>query len=296
MKDSEEQLEHLREDMDNLLNQLKSRPELKRRVLDKIHLAQPRTYWRKLIILTTTMLGFLILLGGTLQIPSVKAQILPTISTVVAWIQQVTHIPVQLPSSWQTNSNNLQDDTTKKVSNYYFEAFRTPDGYSINIYQIAVPVPFNDEAALLAKNGPLSESQRVGSMSGSKITDQMPSLEITIPSDAELFELIPGVTAYKRYQGTNIIWRQGNWGFEYIGPSGVPGSPNPIDNLRGFAAIWPNAFSPLADIGYIKITEKTTIITWDQEGIRYTLEIRGNNYKQAAQILDSLHAWKKASH
>lgn len=296
MKPVEEQLKHFREDMDNLLNDLKTYPELKRRVLDKIY--QPRMRLRKLSLSIVTVFVFFILIGSALQIPSVKAQVLPALSTVVGWIEQVTKIPVRLPSSWQPAPSIIKESPTKAISNYYFQARRTPDGYSINVYDVAVPVPFNDEAAVLEKNGPLSESQQVGFISGSKLADNLPALQIKIPSDSQPFELIPGVTAYERYQGTNILWKQGNWGFEYIGSSGVPESPGSIDDLKGFAAIWPNSLFPLADTGYVKIVEgnrRMVFITWDQDGVRYTLQTTGDS-KQVAQLLDSLREWRKTNH
>lgn len=283
MRSFDERMNHFREDMDDVLQELKSDTQLKQRVLNSVHQKGwvPRRKWN---VLVGAFLIATLLVMGTLQIPSVKAQVFPLITEMITWVEQKTNIPVYIPESWKMISESNSDNT----SYFYFEVTGDPDSYGVNVYRLETPVPFNNEEELLKKNGPLSESQRVGSIKGQVLTDKMPALTITPPSDTTPFELSPGVTAYQNDQGTQIYWSQGNWIFEFIGSSSA------LSSLKKLSTVWSNSIAP-ADKGIVKIVggnKMTNYFTWDEGGNRYTFEIVGTDYQEITDILNDYRRWK----
>lgn len=165
------------------------------------------------------------------------------------------------------------------------------ENYHINIYRVKVPVKFNDQADLLKKNGPVSESDFVGAISGEKITDVTPDLSNHIPQNAVSFELIPGVMAYQKDGGTVMWWKQKKWNFEFIGSSL---SQNVLKQL---ATAWAESDVKVSETGKVIITEGNKLtfnFIWDKQGNRYTFKSAHTDFNEVINVLNSFSI--EASH
>jgi hypothetical protein len=196
-----------------------------------------------------------------------------------------------LPSSWQP-VKPYANDAAKDTQNYYFEVLRTEESYNINVYRVKVPVKFNDKSDLLEKNGPINESDYAGTISGEKITSTTPALSITIPSDAEKFELIPSVTAYKKDEGTAIWWSHKKWNFEFSGSS--------LQNnlLAELATAWDEANIQAAQTGKVTIiggNKLTFNFMWDKQDSRYSYKTINTNFQENIEVINSFNQAEKLS-
>jgi hypothetical protein len=75
----------------------------------------------------------------------------------------------------------------------------------------------NDYQKLLDENGPVSEADFVGSISGAKYNSIYFTFEI--PKDVESYEIIPQTTAYEKDDGCSIWWTEKGWNFSFDGTS-----------------------------------------------------------------------------
>lgn len=147
-----------------------------------------------------------------------------------------------------------------------------------------VPVKFNDKNYLLEKNGPISESDFVGTISGEKIISSTPDLSNNIPKDVESFEFISGVTAYKKYQETALWWGYKEWNFEFNGSS------ISLDVLKELAATWAKVDVQVSKTGKVIITggnKLTFDFMWDKQGYRYTYITTSMDFNGIINILNS---------
>lgn len=233
----------------------------------KTNLKQNTRYIFSILIVSLLIMGFI-------QTPLVKVQ---TFSTDMQnWLDQKEDILVKY---WLFTENKGAEE----ASFFYFEVASSNDHHNINVYRIKNPVPFNNENELLKKNGPLSESQKIGTVKVEKSTNRLSPIAFKIPDNPVSFEIINGVTAYYSDEGTHILWEQEKWKFEFIGSS----SPLTLTYLEGLANEWSRSIIP-NETGYVKIYEGNRIINyfiWEKEDLRYTFEMCGTNYHEIIPLL-----------
>jgi len=233
--------------------------------------------WR----ITSLAASFVIalLITGLLQVPTVRAQAITVISNVAIWISEVTNIPIYLPDNWKP----LQD-TESNGQNYYYQVLGDENSYNINVYRTKVPLKFNDQKDLLEKNGPVSESDFVGTISGEKITQLTPALTSTKPENAEPFDLINGIKAYSANNGTSIWWNDKGWSFEFSGSSGS------LTILKGLAESWSNSNIEISQTGLVKIiggNKLSLYYLWNNDGYRYEYVTSSQDFKDTINVLNS---------
>lgn len=304
MKRFEKKLEN---DIPCLLQNLELRNELEQKVLDRIHLDKKFSWKSKLTVCTTVAVSFIILSIGIFNIPVVHAQISPVISKISKWIQEVTNIPVSIPSSWEPfsrsneNEENLDNDIInaniaeqrENSYNYSFFVDYTKDGYSINVYYLSNPISINKAILLNQKDSPIGY-QFIGSLEGEKIASDTINLLYSTakPNNPEEFTLNPGVKAYKDKEGANIWWEQKGWIFEYLGHS------NSLSKLQEFALLWEKS-SININTGHLKIVEgnKSMVwVTWVQDNVRYSFNIiLGNDWSDIIRCLNSFKSTREIS-
>ena len=171
----------------------------------------------------------------------------------------------------------------------YFQVSRDKDSYSISAYRTKVPVPINDNATLLEKNGPVCLADYIGSITGEKITDKpwSPGTVFDYPKESEEIDLISGVKAHKGDEGCTVWWQQGSWTFEYAGASyGIDA------HLRSLAEDWkttPTALTALkGDIRMFEGNHFGAYIMWEQNGVRYTYTLADNdNWNEIINVLSN---------
>jgi len=302
MSPDNEIFDTFRRDADNLLKELLPSQELKQSVLNKIHKEQRMLDKNRLKIFTASSAACMLVIIGLLQSPTVYAQVSPAFSKITSWIQEVTHIPVKIPVLWKSAAEEGKgalpgaangDEKAPVVNNddrryVYFEVTRSNDAYSITAYKVKVPIAINDKAALLEKNGPVSQADVLGSIEGEKITDKTNENDTAFiaPADKNEFEIIPKVAAFKDITGCTVWWEQGSWQFNYTGPS------SGIENhLKRLAAEWSKISSSTAALkGQISMVEGNkfhAFITWEQNGIRYTYSVPNSNWSDVIEVINS---------
>lgn len=233
--------------------------------------------------LRVALYGILLLglMTSIMQVPSVKAFVMPPIKSVFVWIEQTTSLPLFIPESWIVN-----EEADENEVHYFYELQTSDDSYSINIYLVEHQVPFNDTQAQLEKNGPLSESQRVGSISVKKMDSLTPPIEATIPNDAEPFRLTDDVIAHQKNNLTSVWWEQGNWSFEFVG-----GSSYADGRLRDLSKEWNDLNLPSSGVVKIIGGNRTRIqLTWEENEYRFTLDV-GDDLEAISAIMEDYHKW-----
>lgn len=284
MKNIDERLNNFREDMNILMENVKPSENLKRKVKNKAFMKDTVSRGHKKSFSLVASFLCIALTISIFQVPVVRAQALSTLSDLITWVRETTNLPIYLPNSWQPIKQNTADEDTDTTQNYYFELSGDERFYNINVYKVKVPVKFNDKNDLLEKNGPISESDFVGTISGEKITSSTPDLSNNIPKDAESFEFIPGVTAYKKYQETALWWEYKEWNFEFNGSS------ISLDVLKELAATWAKADVQGSKTGKVIITggnKLTFDFMWDKQGYRYTYITTSMDFNGIINILNS---------
>lgn len=283
MRLNEEMFEAFRKDTDSVLEQLLPGQELKQSVLNRIHKKNQISIFYRLKIIAAVTAVCLVVSIGLLRNPIVYAQVSPTLSKLTFWIQEVTHIPVEIPFLWESPAE--ENDDRRYI---YFEVNRSKDNYYITAYRVREAIDVNDKSALLEKNGPVSQADVLGSISGEKITDNLNETDTTFiaPADKNEFEIIPNVKAYKDSSGCTVWWEQGNWQFDYIGPSyGIE------NHLKRLAAEWSDISPSTAALrGRISMVEGNkfhAFITWEQDDIRYTYSVPNSNWSDVAEVINS---------
>ncbi|WFR59572.1 hypothetical protein QA584_10905 [Anaerocolumna sp. AGMB13025] len=189
------------------------------------------------------------------------------------WLMETTDIPVYLPCNWAPIINK------DGIQKYYLEASGNEDSYNINVYATKVSVKFNDNSDLLNKNGPVSEVDFVGAISGGK--SKITADSAKKPEDAKHFELTPGITAYE--DGTSVWWKEGGWTFEYIGSSD-------INSLEMIASAWSDFDTQASKTVNVKIVggnRLTFDYTWVNDGYQYSFTTHETDYDDVFKILNS---------
>lgn len=283
MRSNEERFEGFRKDTDSVLEQLLPSQELKQSVLHRIHKKNQISIFYRIKITAAVTAACLVVSIGLLQNPIVYAQVSPTLSKLTAWIQEVTHIPVKIPFPLESPAE--ENDDRRYI---YFEVNSSKDDYHITAYRVRVPIEINDKSALLEKNGPVSQADVLGSISGEKITDNLNETYTAFiaPADKNEFEIIPDVRAFKDTSGCTVWWEQGNWQFNYTGPSyGVE------NHLKRLATEWSDISSSTSALkGQISMVEGNkfhAFITWEQNSIRYTYSVPDSNWSDVAEVINS---------
>ena len=234
--------------------------------------------WRITFLAASFVIALLI--TSSLQVPIVRAQSITVISNVATWISKVTNIPIYLPDNWK-----LVQDTDSNNQNYYYQVLGNEDSYNINIYRTKVSVRFNDQKDLLKKNGPVSESDFIGTISGEKITPLTPALSSTKPiENAETLDLIDGIEAYSLNNGTSIWWNYKGWIFEFTGSSGS------LTILKELAENWSNSNIEISETGLVKIiggNKLSIFYLWDKDGYRYEYVTSSLNFGHTIDVLNS---------
>lgn len=191
------------------------------------------------------------------------------------WIKVTTEISVYLPTKWEPIKANGSNQ------NYYIEAIGGKDNYTINVYQTNEPVKFNDKEDLLEKNGPISESNFIGYVSGRDEDNTNDSLDI--PKDSKSFELIKGIKAYEKDDGLSMWWSQHDWNIVYNGSSN-------LSALQNFATALSNADITVADTGNIIIVggnKLTFTYEWEKDGQKYSFVTQDTDIENTIEILNS---------
>jgi hypothetical protein len=195
-------------------------------------------------------------------------------SDLLKWLKNTTDIQVYLPNDWEPIIQ-------KKNQNYYLEASGSEENYNIDVYRTKIPVKFNDKNDLLEKNGPVSESDYVGSVSGEAENNTKISFEI--PDDSNRLELIKGITAYEKDDGISVWWSQHNWDIAYMGGSC-------ISTLKNFATSLSKADITIADTGNISIVggnKMTFYYNWEKDGRYYTFVTQDEAANNIVKIVNS---------
>lgn len=193
----------------------------------------------------------------------------------INWLKETTKIPIYLPSLW--NPIISQPSTQK----YYYEVLGSDDKYNINVYKTKKAVKFNDNNDLLDKNGPVSESDFVGSISGKNSNTSKSSIDI--PKDAKSFKLINGITAYEKDDRTSVWWEQNGWNFEYVGTSD-------IKTLKAIALAWSDFDIHVYKTGKVKIVggnRLTFDYSWQKDSYLYSFSTHETDYDGVFKILNS---------
>jgi hypothetical protein len=293
MKTRNGSFDNFRENMNDILKNVTPTQELKQQIFAKLNQREDKFQWRKIKVATVTSLISLVLITGLIYIPPVYAQVIPAFSKIVAWVQEVTKIPVKVPDSWQPikeyNNNQAATMPESKASennvNYSFFIDNDSDHYDISIYSVQNPVPVSQAVFVGQKNIPFGYRE-VGSLGGQRITSSTPELKYRngIPGKAEQFEIIPGVKGHKADGGTGIWWKQGNWLLEFTGGS------HSLETLKELAQVWESIPPTITTSGHIQIAEGNMYsiwITWDKGGVRYNMFIRGDcDGKALADLLN----------
>lgn len=191
------------------------------------------------------------------------------------WIKVTTDIPVYLPNKWEPIKMN------GSKQNYYIEAIGGKDNYTINVYRTKEPVKFNDKDDLLEKNGPISESDFIGYVSGG--IENNTNISLDIPKDSKSFELIKGVKAYEKDDGLSMWWSQHDWNIVYNGSSN-------LNALQNFATALSNADITVADTGNIIIAggnKLTFTYEWEKDGQKYSFVTQDTDIENTIEILNS---------
>lgn len=282
MKAIDERIKNFRPDMDIILKDITPSESLKKKVFTDYVKSKANKKHRRITTLVASF-ACVLLLFGIFQMPSARAHVISTLSEILTWVRGTTNIPVYLPDSWQP----VQQVSDANVQNYYYKMQGNDNYYSINIYRTKVPVKFNDENDLLEKNGPVSEADFVGSISGEVITDETPELSIAIPTDAESIDLISGVKAYSENEGTSLWWTENGWSFEFIGSS------LSLDTLKDLASAWNISDTQIQPSGKVSIIEGnklTFAYMWDKEEFQYTFTTNSTDFSKTINILDSFNS------
>lgn len=294
MKANNETLNNFHENMDDILKNIMPTQESKQRVFDRLNQKENKFQWRKLKIATITSLACLVLIASLMYIQPVYAQVMPTFSKIVAWVQEITKIPVKVPDQWQPikDYNNNQaaitpvSKTPENSVNYCFFIDNDSDQYNLSIYSVQNPVPVS-QAVFAGQKGIPFGYREFGSLDGQRITSSTPNLKYhyDIPKNAEQFELIPGVKGYKADEGMSVWWKQGNWLLEFTG------SNHSLDTLKELASAWKSIPSTVATAGHVEIIEgnmSTINVKWDNNGVRYDMYMRGDfDGKVQAELLNN---------
>lgn len=220
---------------------------------------------------------------STLFIPGVKTFVIPSVTSVLIWIDEHTNLPVFIPDQWLTD--DAEDEPTQPL-HYFYEASFREEAYAINVYAVDQPVPFNDIEAQLELNGPLSESQRVGSIHVEKANEQTQLDAIAIPDDASAFELAEGINAYQKNDFTSIWWQQKQWMFEYTGNSRYADR-----RLGEVALLWENIRTP--EKGTVRITGGNRVefaISWIDNGFLFSIRT-GDDLEAIFQMMNEYTDW-----
>jgi len=283
MENIDGRLKNFRGDMDTLMENMVPSEGLKNQVKIRasMEIAPKKSHKRGLALASSLICIMLII--GIFQVPMVRAQALSTLSNVITWVRETTNLPIYLPKSWQPLKQDITQ-TDKDGQNYYYELIGNEDSYSINVYKIKVPVKSNDRNDLLEKNGPVSQSDFVGTISGEKITSAIPDLTNNIPKYAKDFELIPGIKAYENDQGTALWWEHKEWSFQFSGSS------LSHNVLKELATTWDMAeirISPTGKVVIIGGNKLTFDYMWDNQGYRYTYKTSSTDFNQTIDILNS---------
>ncbi|NLK21988.1 MAG: hypothetical protein GX308_07880 [Epulopiscium sp.] len=283
MKNIDERLKSFRGDMDTLMENMAPSESLKNQVkiCTSMEIVSNKSRKRRLVLAASFMCFMLII--SIFQVPVVRAQVFSTLSNVVTWVRETTNLPIYLPESWQPIKQDIAE-TNKGGQNYYYELTGNEDFYSINVYKVNVPVKFNDRNDLLDKNGPVSQSDFVGAINGEKIVSTTPDLINDIPKDAESFELIHGIKAYEKDQGTALWWEHKEWNFEFRGSS------LSHEALKELATAWDKAEIKISQTGEVVIiggNKLTFDYVWNKDGYRYTYKTSSLDFKQTIDILNS---------
>lgn len=322
MSANDEVFNTLQKDIDCILNDLCPSQQLKQNVIHKIHKQQkPFRRQVKMLTMATRVAACIVVIIGVLQIPIVSAQAASVFMKLTFWVQDVTHIRVQIPDAWNAATEGIKDifpDTiyqnepsinndlaleleaknanidvdaviiNKNKQYVYFQVSRTNDAYFIAAYRVKVPITVNDKASLLERNGPVSQADVMGSISGERITDKTKTTQaiFSVPSDYQEFEIISNVKAYKDNSSCNVLWEQNNWKFSYTGASYGINS-----QLKSLATAWSNIHPSVASLhGSISMVEGNkfhALIRWEQDGIQYTYSLPNNNWEEIAEVLNS---------
>ncbi len=283
MKNIDKRLKNFRGDMDTLMENMAPSEGLKNQVKIRASMGAAPNKSRKRGLALATSFICIMLIIGIFQVPVVRAQAVSTLSNVITWVRETTNLPIYLPKSWQPIKQDITQ-TDKDGQNYFYELIGNEDSYSINVYKVKVPVKFNDRNNLLEKNGPVSESDFVGAVSGEKITNTTPDLTNNIPKSAKNFELILGIKAYESDQGTALWWEHKEWGFEFSGSS------LSHDVLKELATAWDRAEIKVSQTGKVAIiggNKLTFEYMWDNQGYRYTYKTSSTDFNQTIDILNS---------
>lgn len=191
------------------------------------------------------------------------------------WLKDTTDIQIYLPKEWEPIKQNKSDQ------NYYIEATGDKEVYNIDVYRTKKPVKFNDKEALLEKNGPISESDFIGSISGG--TEKNVKDYFDIPEDSKRFELIKGITAYEKDDGLSVWWNQNNWEIAYIGSANQ-------SILQDFATALSNSNITVADTGKILIIEGNSLTfyyNWEKDEQKYSFVTHDKDIKNIKTVLNS---------
>lgn len=191
----------------------------------------------------------------------------------IEWLQNTTDISVYLPSELEA----MQKDC---VNNYYYEATGDAESYSINIYKSKVSVAFNDKKDLLEKNGPISEADFVGTISGGNIDN---NFSFEIPTDAKSFELIKGITAYEKDNNILVWWEEQGWNFNYIGTSNLA-------TLESLAKAWIDTPINISEKGNVRIVganKYTFYYEWERDEKKYSFITESTDFENTIKILNS---------
>lgn len=193
----------------------------------------------------------------------------------INWLKETTSIPIYLPTAWNPicHQNSQQ--------NYYFEALGSNDTYGLNVYTTKVAVKFNDNSDLLDKNGPVSEADFVGAISGGNNNSSESSFHI--PEDAKSFELIHGIMAFEKDDGVSVWWKEKGWKFEYVGSSD-------INTLKTIASEWSDFEIQVSQTGNVKIVggnRLTFDYSWEKDAYQYCFTTHETDYEDVFNILNS---------
>jgi|GEM_PF-4898613 hypothetical protein len=210
----------------------------------------------------------------TVSPTQVPAELLKFNSDMMEWLTNTTSIPIYLPNAWlpmkQDKGNNI----------YYFEAQGDADSYGINVYTTDVSVKFNDNNDLLVKNGPVSEADYIGTISGEKY--EVDKSSFNIPKDANKFNLMNGITAYEKGSKTSVWWEENGWTFHFIGSYS--------DDLEALASAWlyaDNLVSETGDVEVVGGNKLTFYYSWEKDGYQYGFTTGSIDFEETIKILNS---------
>lgn len=243
---------------------------------------------RRLHPLAAAVMVAALALALTASISVARAAVQQVLAEAARWVQARTGIPIYLPQGWPSHSK--ETGTGGPTINYYFEAFSSADGYSINIYTVEEPVPINQAGRLKV---PLSESQYVGSISGRlrKNAPAPPAWNQTEAEKAARLELPGGVTAYNLDQ-VEVFWEKDGWRYWLVGH----GAPDYAQELA--AAVGSTGPVPGAEGGWVRIVignHVTTYVAWNLGDYQYELAYRGEDIARALDIARSATLWVEAN-